>query len=250
MIIRVKETVKGTTRNRWLARLLFQCGIIVLLIMTLNSTGVAADSPQPAGAVGFYVKDGKTTWLIPGKGIPITYTPGLTLADIEKLYSSTAKAESSIVHSIPSCPVIIDGTIYAAEKITQFNGKRLRFVTGPDNNLYAFTTLRGFEQFQLAQFGQTMMLRLDSSSYFYQNANFGGSNVWLIPGAGITDLNYVSLDNAISSTIINTSSQWAYLFDSVNYVGDWYGMPPGSSYSNLIYQGWNDRASSIWINQN
>lgn len=57
------------------------------------------------------------------------------------------------------------------------------------------------------------------------------------------------MDDAISSAKINTSTQWAYLFDYANYGGDYFGMSPGSTYPWLANQGWNDRASSVWINQ-
>jgi hypothetical protein len=115
---------------------------------------------------------------------------------------------------------------------------------------YAFTSLQGFEQFQQQQFGQPIQMRLDTYSFFFQDWNYSGNYFGLVPGNGLTDLSQIGLDNSISSTIINTTTQWAYLFESTNYGGDWYGMPPSSSYPNLANQSWNDRASSAWINEN
>lgn len=86
-------------------------------------------------------------------------------------------------------------------------------------------------------------------SYFYKAPEYTGVNFGLISGTGLPYLNDIGMDKAISSTRINTSTQWAYLFDAVDFEGNYFGMPPDSTYPWLIYQGWNDRASSVWINE-
>jgi hypothetical protein len=249
MIIRVKARVKRVIQTRQLERFLLLCGIIVLLLELLNTTRADAGDPKPNGAVGFYVKDGEATWIFPG-GVVQTTELGLTISEFEKLHPLAAKAESAIVHIVPACPVIIDGIVYPARGISLFNGKRLRFVTDIDDNLCAFTTAQRFEQFQRQQFAQILHLEADMYGYFYQGSNYTGGYVSLMPGTGITALSPYAMDNDISSTGIYTATQWAYLFDYDNYGGDWYAMPPASAYPNLSNQGWNDRASSVWINQN
>ena len=89
----------------------------------------------------------------------------LSPSEIEKLYPMSAETESAIVHVIPSCPVVIDGKYYEAERITDFNGKRLRFAIGTDNTLFAFTTVEGLEKFQAEQNNRS--LSSTTSSVFY-----------------------------------------------------------------------------------
>lgn len=250
MITRVSQTVKRVFQQGQPGHWLFFSGILILLFMLLFTTTVMAQDAKPENAVGFYIQDGQLKWIVPGQGINVDKLAGLTPADIEKLHPMDPKQEAAIMHPVPNCPVIVDGIRYAPDQIFLFNGKRLRFVTGKDNNLYAFTTVQEFERFQKEEFAaESEQILRDVYSYFYKDAEYTGVNFGLVPGTGLPELNQIGMDNAISSTKINTSTQWAYLFDYANYGGDWYGMPPGSTYPWLVNQGWNDRASSVWINE-
>ena len=170
---------------------------------------------------------------------------GLTPADIEKLYPMSAQEEAAIIHTIPSCPVIIDGVRYEGNQISLFNGKRLRFITGSDGNFYAFTTVEGLEKFQ-SQRPVNAIPQAVQLSTFYVDWWFSGLSFNLSISSPQPAL-YYPFDNAISSVKVGTDVSWAYLFDYANYGGDYYGMQSGSEYSMLVVQGWNDRASSIWL---
>jgi hypothetical protein len=248
MIARVGHIVKRVFKPGQTGRLLLLVSVLILILMLFGGAGVIAQDAKPDNAVGFYVVDGNLKWIIPGHGIAVTSLNGLTLSDIEKFYPMTPSQEAGIVHSIPPGPVIIDGVRYAGDQISLFNGKRLRFIVDKDNNLYAFTSVQEFEQLQL-QMKQPSLQSLDVYSFFFRDGYYTGNYFGLIPGNGITDLSQIGMDKAISSTKINTSTQWAYLFAYTNYGGDYFGMSPGSTYPWLANQGWNDRASSVWINQ-
>lgn len=61
------------------------------------------------------------------------------------------EGEASLVHPIPSVPVIVDGTRYEPEEISRFNGTVLRFVITSDSaregHMYAFTSDEGLQEF-------------------------------------------------------------------------------------------------------
>ncbi len=250
MIARVSQTVKRIIHQRRLGRWLLLSGSLLLLFMLLFSTTVMAQDAKPDNAVGFYIQDDQLKWIVPGQGIKVNKLAGLTPADIETLYPMTIQQQAAIIHRIPACPVIVDGVHYTSDQLSLFNGKRLRFIIGKDNSLYAFTTVQQFEQFQQENFGEsTGQLAAVVYSYFYKDAEYTGVNFGLTPGYGLPELGAIGMDKAISSARINTSTQWAYLFDYTYYGGDYFGMPPGSTFPWLINQGWNDRASSVWINQ-
>jgi hypothetical protein len=230
--------------------MLFLSVVLALLSILIFSTTVMAQDVKPDNAVGFYIQDGQLKWIIPGEGIRVDKLARLTPTEIEKLHPMTPQKQANIVQRVPACPVIIDGVRYSPDQISRFNGKRLRFIWGKDNNLYAFTTVLQFEQFQRDNFGDlTGQSVAVAYSYFYKDAQYTGIDFGLLPGYGLPLLSAIGMDKAISSAMINTSTQWAYLFDSTDYQGNYFGMPPGSSYPWLINQGWNDRASSVWINQ-
>ena len=62
-------------------------------------------------------------------------------SEIIALYPMLPENEENIVHEIPGCPVIIDGTLYKPEGIALFNGQRLHFIHDKSGNLYAFTDI-------------------------------------------------------------------------------------------------------------
>jgi len=249
MIARVNQTVKRIFQRKpghWL----ILSGVLLLFFMPLFSTTVMAQDPKPDNAVGFYMQDGQLKWIVAGQDIKVDKLTNLTPADIEKLYPMTPQQQAAIIHRLPTGPVIVDGVHYPADQLSLFNGKRLRFILGKDNNLYAFTTVQQFEQFQQDNFGDIAGQSVTVIySYFYEDPEYTGVNFGLTPGYGLPELSAIGMDKAISSARINTSTQWAYLFDYTYYGGDYYGMPPSSTYPWLINQGWNDRASSVWINQ-
>lgn len=241
----VKEAIaRGKNRG-----ILFLASLsLVLIVSMLCISQVSAQDAKPANAVGYYTENGKVIWIIPGQGIEVTQLAGATPSMIEKLYPMTPQAEATIIHQIPSSPVIIDGTLYQAKQISLFNGKRLRFITGKDGSLYAFTTSEKLEQFQTKQYGVASPQTI-TNSVFYKDWYYTGQALGLTPGNGLPDLSQIGFDNCISSAVATTTGTWSYIYDYANYGGDYFGMAKGSSYPSLTIQGWNDRASSIWVYQ-
>jgi hypothetical protein len=74
-----------------------------------------------------------------------------------------------------------------------------------------------------------------------------GQFLGLDPGNGVPSLSPIGFDNAISSTKISTLAFSAYLFDYTYYGGDYFVMLPGSNHTMLALEGWNDRASSVYV---
>jgi hypothetical protein len=213
----------------------------------LTSPVAASSSLRPQDAAGYYTKDGQTFWLYAGKGVDVM-PPGTTPSQLEALYPMPSVAEKSIVHQIPQCPVVIDGVKYEPKDINLFNGIRLRFITGNDGTLYAFTTAKALEQFQ-GESAQIAPLWETPDSVFYKDWLYTGESFGIVPGVGLPDLGQIFFDNCISSVKVSTLASWAYIFDYTNYGGDYFAMQPGSNHSALTLEGWNDRASSVYVAQ-
>jgi hypothetical protein len=239
---------EATTRGKNRGILFFAVISLVLIMSVLCISHVSAQDVKPDNAVGYYTENGKVTWIIPGQGIDVTQLAGATPSMIEKLYPMTPQAEAAIVHQVPTSSVIIDGTLYQAKQISQFNGKRLRFIAGKDGTLNAFTTPEKLEQFQTEQYG-VVSPQTTTNSVFYKDWYYTGQALGLTPGNGLPNLNQIGFDNYISSAVATTTGTWSYIYDYANYGGDYFGMAKGSSYPSLTIQGWNDRASSIWVYQ-
>jgi len=230
------------------SKLLNKLVIPLLALIALSGlfvTPVSAQSVRPERAVGYYTQNGQTFWLTPGKNVTV-FPPGTSPSDIEAMFPMSPSAEKAIIHQIPPCPVVVDGVKYDAKDISLFDGVRLRFITGKDGALYAFTTARGLEQFQ--QSGTGVIGQSISDSIFYKDWLFGGDRFSLSPGCGFQDLSQIGFDNCISSVQVGASS-WAYLFDYAYYAGDYFAMQPGSNHSALTFEGWNDRATSVYVSQ-
>lgn len=221
--------------------------LLIIGIATFLSGAVSAQDEKPNNAVGYYTKDGKVVWIIPGEGIDVTKLEEMTPSALEKLYPMTSEAEAAIVHPQPKSQVIIDGINYEGKQINLFNGKRLRYIEGKDRKLYSFTTPEKLEQFQREQYGMSKLMTTDS--VFYKDSWYTGSAFSLAPGYGIPYLYQIGFDNCISSAKATTTGSWSYIFDDVSYSGDYFAMANGSSYPWLLFQGWDDKVSSVWINQ-
>ena len=221
--------------------------VICLALVGLFSAGTpnGVETAKPKDAVGGYTKNGQTFWIVPGGDIDVTIAGKLTPAQLEALYPMSAADEAKIVHAIPPCPVIIDGVKYKPEDISLFNGKRLRFIAGNDGSLYAFTTPEGLEQFQIEIRPSSAVP--NNYSNFYRNVLYSGESFGLLPGCGYRYLSQIGFDKAVSSAKATTAAAWSYLYEQTNYQGDSFVMPGGSNYSMLIFQGWNDRASSVYV---
>jgi len=221
--------------------------VICLALVGLFSAGTpnGVETAKPKDAVGGYTKNGQTFWIVPGGDINVTIAGKLTPAQLEALYPMSAADEAKIVHAIPPCPVIIDGVKYKPEDISLFNGKRLRFIAGKDGSLYAFTTPEGLEQFQVENRPSSAVP--NNYSNFYRDAFYSGESFGLLPGCGCPTLSQMGFDKSVSSAKATTAAAWSYLYDLTNYQGDSFAMPGGSNYSMLIFQGWNDRASSVYV---
>ncbi len=240
MEIRIPKIIN----RKSLATLVF----LSLLLIGVIGGGIArAQSSMPPEVAGYYTKDGKPVGIIEGGNITVTKVGSLTPAELEAKFPMSPETEASIVHTPPSSPVSIDGVVYKPEDISKFNGQRLRFATGLDGNLYGFTTAQGLEQFQIKNRG--MKALTSTTSGFWMAWWYTGDSFTLQPGYGFPYLSQIFFDNQVSSTQIGDSVSWAYLFDYENYGGDYFAMAGGSNYPMLTLQGWNDRASSVYIAQ-
>jgi hypothetical protein len=144
--------------------------------------------------------------------------------------------------------------MYAPKDVVFFNGQRLRFVPGKDGQLYAFTSVKGLETFLHEQLGELVQSGTDFipetlrtyGSYLYKDVAFLGTSIPLTVNQGNPDLG--SMKNQVSS-LMNIYGYETFLFDYVDYGGDYYAfaMPGGSPdyyYYALWPYGWNDRADS------
>lgn len=229
----------------WVKKLLIPLAALVVLSGLLASPVAAASNTPPQSAVGYYTKDGQTTMLYAGQDVDVM-PPGTTLSQLEALHPMSSATEKAIVHQIPPCPVVIDGVQYAATDISQFNGIQLGFITGSDGTLYAFTTAEGLEQFQ-QESAQVVPLQPTPDSVFYKDWLYTGDSFGIVPGVGLPVLSAIGFDKCISSVQVSTLASWAYLFDYTYYGGDYFAMQSGSGHSILALEGWNDRASSVYV---
>ncbi|ADJ26836.1 conserved hypothetical protein [Dehalogenimonas lykanthroporepellens BL-DC-9] len=179
-----------------------------------------------------------------------SYAGLLKPSQIEAMYPMSAEAESSLVHVIPECPVIVDGVWFKAEDIILFNGQRLRFTVDKAGQLYAFATAVGLEKFVEAEYGKvfdgagsigTLSTGL-SKSEFFVDMWYRGAKLPIEPGMQVGDLG--GFENAFSSAKI-CDQVGVYIYEYADFGGSYFYMPPGSTWSMLTFQGWNDRASSI-----
>lgn len=152
----------------------------------------------------------------------------------------------------PMHPVIIDGVRYESEEINLFDGQRLRFTVDKSGTLYAFTTAKALEAFVESEYGPVFdpldnvvitSTGLTSSKFYVDVFYVGGEPLIVSPG---TELDYLGTFNNVISSAKICDSRGVTLYDYENYGGSSFYMPPGSSWTMLTFQGWNDRASSIW----
>ena len=125
------------------------------------------------------------------------------------------EGESSLVHPIPSVPVIVDGVRCAPEEISRFNGTLLQFVLTTDavqeGYIYAFTTDERLLEF-LSEHG-----RLPSGD---------------VREGGIEGVDYYVSESGgppppppKESTVPNVqpTSYWTKFFEHINYRGAQFG---------------------------
>lgn len=224
---------------------------LVLLVGLFSSMGVMAQGDRPEDAVGYYTKDGQVHWLVAGaeiEGIKV-----VTEAEFQEKFKMSPEAEAAIVHQVPPCPVVIDGTRYEPAQIHLFDGQRLGFTVGNDGVLYAFTTEEGMERFQEEQrklrsgqgTSESDSSILDTLSHFYEHWFYGGASVACSPGVGFATLG--PLDDKISSFRANSAASKVRLFEHAWFQGNCFERPGGTNISWLWWFGWNDRASSVAV---
>lgn len=177
--------------------------------------------------------------------------------------TTPASLAKTIIHRVPSVPVVIDGVHYEPQQIARFNGRALHFVAGPQERgvLRAFTSPQAAQDYARRQSSKlpstpTPLDVIDSRAHFYEH-NFSGNEFTLEPGQGIADLRSVNcflwwctnFDNQISSVAASRTASWTVLCDYYNYYGDCLWIPRGTTADNsyLWRFGWNDRASSAFI---
>jgi hypothetical protein len=232
----------------WYKKVLIPLSLALLvMLLALHGSVSAQSSTRPPDAVGFYTKDGVTHWIVPGGNVRVDVLGKLSPGEMETRYPMSADEEKAIVHEVPPCPVVIDGVTYKPEDISLFDGTRLRFVTGSDGTLYAFTTAEGLEKFLQESSADTKSALLDTLSTFYKDIWYSGEQCAAAPGCGFPYLSDIAFDDAISSVQVNSAAFLAYLYDYANYRGDYFVMLSGSNHYMLSLEGWNDRASSVYI---
>jgi len=225
-------------------------------VLAKGSTQIIDDpGKMPPGAVGSYTLNGEFHWIVPGGDIKIANFTGLTKAEIFKEIQMSPEDEAKIVHEVPPCPeIIIDGTAYKSEDIHKFDGQQLGFIVGNDGILYAFTTQEGFQNFKQTQMINAVpgngssggiILSIDNIySHYYWDWYCGGSVISLDYRYSLANLAF-GWDNAISSLEVARSCNATRLYDYANFGGDYFEALAGTTYNVLLFQGWNDRASSI-----
>ena len=227
-------------------RKIFMIGIVLVLLLGLlsGSAVVMAQDDNMGSPVGGYCVDGITSQLVPGK--EVNGIMMITEAEAQKMSQMSPEAEAAIIHEVPPCPIIIDGTLYKPEQIHLFDGQRLGFTVGNDGQLYAFTTEEGLEKFLQEQVNKNDIMdgTRDTLSYFYEDWYYGGDNVFCSPGVGFATLG--PLDNEISSFTANSAASKVRLYEDSYLQGDYFERPGGDSISVLFVFGWNDRASSVF----
>jgi hypothetical protein len=218
---------------------------LVLLSGLLGGSAVVMAQDEKSGALaGGYCIDGKTSQLVPGEEVNGILL--VTEAEAQKMSQMSPEAEAAIIHEVPPCPFIIDGTLYKPEQIHLFDGQRLGFTVGNDGQLYAFTNEEGLEKFLQEQINKNNITdgTRDTLSFFYKDWYYGGDNVFCSPGVGFATLG--PLDNAISSFTANSAASKIRLYENTYLQGDYFERPGGDSISVLYFFGWNDRASSVF----
>ena len=166
-------------------------------------------------------------------------------SEIIALYPMLPEDEENIVHEIPGCPVIIDGTLYKPEGIALFNGQRLHFTVSEAGYLHAFTKAREMESFLEDEYGPVFDLALNSDvSELFEDWLHMGNFLGCPAGQQFPQLSLLGWDNCISSAKISHGAP-VTLWDYAWFGGDSFTMAPGSSHLVLTLEGWNDRASSI-----
>jgi len=219
-------------------KLVFSSCLALSLIILAPSVTSAAYSP------GDYTPQ--------GSDVNATNGQVLRPSEIIALYPMSPEDEAAIVHEIPMCPVIINGTLYEGEEISVFNGQRLHFTMGKAGDLYAFTDVKDIEDFLEREYGPIFELvkdedvplaRTDENELF-SDWWYGGNILQFSYGQQFPQLYLIGWDNCISSARISEDGP-VTLWDYEWYGGDSLTMTPGSNYSMLFFQGWNDRASSI-----
>lgn len=169
---------------------------------------------------------------------------------------------SNIVQRVPKVPFILNGTMYDPEDIKRFNGLELHFILAPeadhmlvvdDRDLITdWWRLAYFERFKniSMQHGTEMQTRrqLIPLTGFFEDINFGGYALGLLPNRGYNRLSRVGRgffgdwnDEISSVSMIGTNI--TVLHEDKNWAGATLTLT--GSESDLHRLGWGDRASSI-----
>jgi hypothetical protein len=196
------------------------------------------------------------------------------------------EGEASLIHPIPSVPVIVDGVRYEPEEISRFNGILLRFVITSDSaregRMYAFTSDEGLQGF-LSEHGGlpsdevreggmegvdyyvsesggppppppegSTIPNVQLASYwtkFFEHINYNGKQFGSAPGVGWPDLRYTppGWNDIISSLQVATDASWATLYEHIYYDGNQLWVQSDLWLPDLRQYGWNDRASSVIV---
>jgi hypothetical protein len=238
-------------------------GALLALVLVYNpAMSVQADQPETisetdisieaaGNIVGRYTEDGGKTWIPVRevKGVVERIPAGTSQAEFMEEHKMTPEAEAKIVHTVPQVPVIIDGIRYEPEQIHLFDGRQIGFTVGQDDQLYAFTSYKGLENFlAISELPEETKL-LFMASHYYEDTWYSGLKQ-LEVDTGVTwhYLSYALMDNIFSSMEINaTADNGITLFDLPNLQGDYFHGYYGIPYPNLSTYGWDNRASSLVV---
>lgn len=227
------------------------CLILLCGILGGNAIVMAQDTETPPDdSAAYIIVDGKIHWLSPSEEMK-----RMTEEEYNKKYQLSPEKEAAIIHDVPPCPVIINGTKYEPKQIHIFDGQRLRFTVDNKNTLYAFTTEEGIDKFHQKQ-RELISNGIDPGvlpmsagySFFYEHMEFGGMCLAVPPGYPEGYLPELGImDNKISSFWLDSGIYKACLYEEPNYGGDVFERVGGTSIACLWFFGWNDKASSLKV---
>jgi hypothetical protein len=197
--------------------------------------------------------------------------------DLQRRQKTPQDVVARIVQRVPRIPVVLNGVTYDPEDITRFNGRELHFIAAPagdhvlavdDRDLMQnWWRLTYLEQYRrsgpsLAAGAQPMpngspaqAREFHPRTWFYEDINLGGSQIYLDANRGYYDLTEVSMgvfgdwnDEISSFWMIGTHV--TVLHEDVRWTGQTFTVVRPHDEAefkqlSLLSVGWNDRASSL-----
>jgi hypothetical protein len=185
------------------------------------------------------------------------FSDGLTLAEYEALHPMSAEDLAKVTYDYITCPVIVDGVYYEAEKITEFNGQLLHFICSKDGVLHAFKDADDLDKYTFEEYADTFVSSSKSNSitkdgldpnfnYYYENIFYGGNHIEQEIGVD-TDIADLSSPEYNFNDCIDSAHTywWCEFYKDANYQQQLMRVAP--DYYWFAIPGVHDNASSIRI---